>query len=356
VDIEVLDAIGFDGGKAGIMIMNMPTTGVTPNIVDNTGDGNEVDNGPGATRLSHMTRLGIGATGVGVGATGSTGFAFDVECIDAIACEGTNGDIWILNMPADDSTSYCTTDSSGDASSTRRTHLEVLGPDGASGNSCVGNIIIERVDYLGFTGTNGDVMIIANPSSDDGSGSGRADTFMTPPDYDPTDVTKVPPNIEDNGDPNLYFKFVPRKVPPTPPDSPVEYFIKARYFGYNPLDIHETGGYGFVTVSGVGGYFASSGAASAYGSRLMGQPAGVLATLVPPLVRQGHEVNVWLDFTVSSQLTPPITPVGTTPAYPIGTTTPGDTSPPVSTNPNNVKMGALWWIRKWSEYGDPPPP
>src|SRR5674476_417434 len=104
VDIEVLDAISFKTTNGETMVINMPTSGVVPNIKDDTGAGNAVDNGASATRLSHMKRIEGGAGG------SAGGFKFDIECIDVIACKGTNGEVWILNMPETDSTAYCTTD------------------------------------------------------------------------------------------------------------------------------------------------------------------------------------------------------------------------------------------------------
>lgn len=347
VDIEVLDAISFKTTNGGIMVLNMPTKGITPYIKDNTGGGN--GKSPALpTRASHMTRIEGTIPG---SAPGTGDFKFDVECIDAIGCKGPDGKVWILNMPETDSTAYCTTDGTGDASSTRQTHLEVLYADGGIAGSG-SSITIERVDYLGFKSRNGETMIIANPSSDDGSGSGRANTYMTPPDYDPTNPSSVPPNIEDNGDPNLYFKFVPQKIP-SQSITIVTAIITLMFHGHfsdylraPATSLPTATGYSFIPDPGQSGsgwgqvaypLFYGGTDAVGYANSLIGQPFFQTGPLIQSVI-----VTV-----LTSTTSPPTPPILT--SYQIATQ--NDNSPPTAGNPNNIKMGALWWIRKWGQAG-----
>lgn len=211
---------------------------------------------------------------------------------------------------------------------------------------------------------NGETMIIAAPSSDDGSGSGRADTYMTPSDYDPTDSSKVPPDIEDNGDPNLYFKYATQAFPGTPAITIVTTIISLTFYGLPFVD--ETGaplgtngpwppGYKFVPDPDIyytgwvtyQTYFQGPGA-EAYAASLVGLPVGIEGA--GPVIN-GHASNIYLSASItgSTSMVIPATPPGLVAAS-IATQDPG--SDPTSDNPANIKMGALWWIRKWSN-GDP---
>ena len=383
VDIEVLDAIGFIGPNGTPMVINMPTDKITPNINDDTGGDNQVSNGPGATRLSHMTRI---EGTVGGGSAGFP-FKFDVECIDAISCTDDNGSTWILDMPQDDSSAFCTTDQGGDDNGTRQTHLEVLYAEGATkaGSSCNPvSLTIERPDYLGFTSENGDIMIVAAPSNDDKDTNpsiARASTFMTPNDYDPTDRSKVPPNIEDNQDPNLYFKFVKQKIPAVPPVTTIIYHITGTFYGYAPTDQQTHGlqagdqfipdlsqpgySYGLGWVTTHWDFGGSSSQAAAYARSFIGQAVGALngtGYAQHPTVIGGNIVNIWFTCAVSGSTSSTVqgTPARET-YYKLGTddgTTGPPNVPPSSTDPKkvatNVKMGPMWWLRKWSNNGDPP--
>lgn len=180
VDIEVLDAISFKTTNGKEMILSLPAKQAVPYIVDDTGAGNEKKPGR-ATRRSHMEHV-----------TGNekTGF-FDAEVIDMISFNDQNGEEWILDMSEPQG----------------RTHSEEVNnkEDPTEG------LIIERSDMMAFRTTNGKEMIINMASCDDGS-TARADTDMTPPDYDPNGGSAPP----DNDDPHFYVTFM-KKTSTSPP-------------------------------------------------------------------------------------------------------------------------------------------
>jgi hypothetical protein len=196
VDIEVLDAISFRHINGKEMILSLDPTKVVPNIVDNTGDGNGKSNGPKATRRSHMKRI--------KSSSDPTQF-LDIEVIDGVAFKDENGKEWILNHPdKDDLNKYNVTTGQGNPKSTRRVHLEKVYSDPNDKTSPY--MLVERCDTMAFRTTNGEELIIVMPSSDDGSGKGRANSATTPQNYDPNSTKVVPP---DNKDAEVYA-FIPK--------------------------------------------------------------------------------------------------------------------------------------------------
>lgn len=191
MDIEVLDAISFKTKRGEEIVMNVPGAEARPYIIDQTGDGNSKST-PGATRRSLMKRL-----------TGSfdSSQIFDIEVLDAIAFNDQNGQEWILSFP-DDSDVYNSTTDTGSRSATRRVHDEKIYSDPTDKTSPY--LTVTRCDTMSFKKVRGEEMVLNLPSSDDGSGTGRASTYCTPQNYVPN-VT-IPP---DNTDPSVYIFFPP---------------------------------------------------------------------------------------------------------------------------------------------------
>lgn len=193
VDMEVLDAVAFTNVNGDQLVLNVPAENANPYIVDNTGDGNGKVTATG-TRRSHMKRI--------TSSSDSTQF-LDIEVLDAIAFRDQNGQEWIMNNADNGSLNvYNTTTGQGDVNSTRRVHDEKVYSN--PGDTTSPYMLVERCDTISFRNINGDEMVIVMPSSDDGSGSGRASTFTTPAGYDPTSTTAPPAN----GDPEVYA-FIP---------------------------------------------------------------------------------------------------------------------------------------------------
>lgn len=199
VDFEVLDAIAFRRQNGEEMVLSVDASKVNPYIVDNTGDHNAKTPGAKqATRRTHMKRV----------TSSSDGTQFlDIECLDAIAFRDQRGEQWILNDPGDDSTLSVfnsTTNIGTKKSSTRRVHNEKVYSDPSDTKSAY--MLVQRCDSMSFRNVRGEEMVVYMPSSDDSSGTGRAETFMTPPDYDPANSSVVPPN---NSDPEIYCYIPP---------------------------------------------------------------------------------------------------------------------------------------------------
>jgi hypothetical protein len=363
VDIEVLDAISFKRQNGETMVLNMPKSGVKANIIDNTGDGNGKTTS-GATRLSHMTK--IQGTIPGAGGSGGSGiFNFDYEVADTIAFTEENGKVWVLDMPSNNSSPFVSTDGSGAQGATRNTHLEQIYQGGVTaqsqqGNSCnpVGSIVIERVDYLGFKTANGETMIVKCPSADDGVSGPRAPTFMEPPDYDPTNPNSVPPSLADSGDANIYFKFFGQFFPATPPQSQTTNTVLLTFFGFEfPLPLtpgetfvpggnYENDGLGFMSFQL--SYIGTPAAAAAYAQGFVGGHVGITEQGTPITYQDGEPIDVYLSGVLVNSVTEtfPGSPAFTQP-YSIATKGFSDTTSPSGNDPNNIKMGPLWWIRKF---------
>ncbi len=193
IDIEVLDAVSFKTKSGKEMVLNLPGKDAVPYIVDDTGDGNGKST-LNATRRSHMKRV--------KSPTDDTQIV-DIEVLDAIAFIDENGKEWIMNLPdGDDGSFYNTTTDTGSRSATRRVHDEKIYSDPTDKTSDF--MTVERCDTMCFRTINGEELIIEMPSSDDGSGSGRASTFTTPENYDPGNTAVVPPH---NSDPSVYAFF-----------------------------------------------------------------------------------------------------------------------------------------------------
>lgn len=197
VDFEVLDAIAFRRKNGEEMVLSVEPSKVVPFIVDDTG-GNQAKtpSAKQATRRSHMKRV----------ASSSDGTQFlDVEVLDACAFRDKRGEQWVLNHPSDKSKTYNSTTGTGDKkTATRRVHHEKVYSDPSDTSSPY--MLVERVDMMSFRNVRGEELIVEMPSSDDGTGSGRANTFMIPPDYDPANSSVVPPN---NSDPEIYCYIPP---------------------------------------------------------------------------------------------------------------------------------------------------
>jgi hypothetical protein len=128
VEIEVLDAISFKTTNGKDMILSLDSKDASAYIVDNTGDGNE-KKPKSATRRSHMKRMGSqfnSTDPTAFNGENASAQAYDIEALDAIAFRGENGKVWILDMPQEDSRSFCVSDQTGDPRATRRTHLEEI--------------------------------------------------------------------------------------------------------------------------------------------------------------------------------------------------------------------------------------
>src|ERR1035437_7969660 len=104
IDMEVLDAVSFRTEMGKEMVLNFPRAGIKPYIVDDTGDGNQKFTA-NATRRSHMKRI--------TSSSDASQF-FDIEVLDALAFRDENGKEWILNLPAEKSSPYNSTDGTGD--------------------------------------------------------------------------------------------------------------------------------------------------------------------------------------------------------------------------------------------------
>lgn len=198
VDFEVLDAIAFRRKNGEEMILSVEASKVVPYIKDDTGDNNaKTPSAKVATRRSHMKRV----------TSSSDGTQFlDVEVLDVVAFRDHRGEQWILNNPDDKSKVYNTTTASGGSAhtATRRVHNEKVYSDPTDTSSPY--MLVQRVDMMSFRNVRGEELIVEMPSSDDGSGNGRATTHMTPPDYNPGDSGVVPPA---NSDPEIYCYIPP---------------------------------------------------------------------------------------------------------------------------------------------------
>lgn len=201
MDIEVLDAIAFREANGKEVVINMPISKVQPHIVDAVGDG--LDKAPAApTRRTHVKRI--------TSASDPTQF-FDVEVLDAAAMNDIRGGEWTLVMPAESAVPFDTTDGGAGSNTTRRTHLEKVSSDPSVKNP-VTYVTVERCDMIAFRKVNGEEVILKMPSGDDPNNSDapRADTFVTPKGYDPTDASSpTPPNLADSGDAHFYVKLLP---------------------------------------------------------------------------------------------------------------------------------------------------
>ena len=199
VDFEVLDAIAFRRKNGEEMVLSVDASKVVPYIKDATGDNNaKSPSAKQATRRSHMKRI--------TSSSDSTQF-LDIEVLDAIAFRDQRGEQWILNNPGDDGSLsvYNTTTGQGSKNTaTRRVHLEKVYSDPTDNTSSY--MLVERVDMMSFRNVRGEELIVEMPSSDDGTAPGRAETFMTPANYDPANSSIVPPN---NSDPEIYCYIPP---------------------------------------------------------------------------------------------------------------------------------------------------
>jgi hypothetical protein len=134
-----------------------------------------------------------------------------VEVLDAAAFRFQNNDEWILDMPDDNADIYDATTGDGDSKSTRRSHDEKISP--IPGEKDPQQYLkIQRDDMVAFRHINGKEMILNMASGDvqddGGKNPSRADTFITPQGYDPTNDNIVPPDIDDLNEPHVYFKFM----------------------------------------------------------------------------------------------------------------------------------------------------
>ena len=189
VDFEVIDAISFRHYQGYEVILNMNASKVVPYRTDNTGDGNQVWN-THATRRTHMQR---------VTSSSDSSQYLDIEVLDAIAFRDKRGEEWVLSMPSVNSPNvYNSTTGTGSRLSTRRVHNEKIYTDPTDTTSPY--MLVQRCDTMSFRNVRGQELIIRMASSDDGSGSGRASTYMTPADYDPTSDVAPPTN----SDPSIY--------------------------------------------------------------------------------------------------------------------------------------------------------
>jgi hypothetical protein len=197
-DVEVLDAIAFRDNLGKEVVLSMPKEKVVPWIVDDTGDGSEKSPAD-PTRRTHMKRI-----------TGDANNFFDVEVLDAAAFVDLNGGEWVLNMPADNASSFNTTDGTGNNNATRRTHNEQVS-DNPSIAAPADYITVERCDMVAFRKGNGAEVILKMPSSDDPNSSDpRADTVIDPEGYDPTNpASPTPPDLDASGDQHVFAKFLP---------------------------------------------------------------------------------------------------------------------------------------------------
>jgi hypothetical protein len=281
VDVEVLDAISFKttGGKE--MILNVPAQGVVPYIVDDTGDGNGKTPSDG-TRRSHMERI--------TNPSDPTQF-FDVEVLDIIAFDDENGGTWVLSMPSAEADTFNASDDTGDSQSTRRVHSETVTDLSVNGGNSSGNsLTVERADMIAFRGPNNEEMIIECPSSDDGSGAGRAETETTPSGYTTAPGGPVPP---ENTDPSIYVAFVKGKDNDPIPATSVT--VNGYYVWWGDVPIPTLANYTLPDPStndgaAIGGSLQYVGdAAAVYGDSvfIFSSDAAVLGEPLPPAFFRG---------------------------------------------------------------------
>jgi hypothetical protein len=207
-DIEVLDAIAFRTENGDEVILNMSNS--DPFTVDDTG-GNHDKSPSQPTQRTHMKRI--------VNPKESSQ-KLDVEVLDCWAATDQNGDVWILDLqPGSDSETagFSITDGDGDGQATRRVHTEIItSPAGKKKSDAQSSYLTSiRSDAIAFRKVRGEEVILVCPSCDDdvndtGTSFKRAETFMTPEDYDPTndkDPTP-PPLLSDTDDKHTYIAAV----------------------------------------------------------------------------------------------------------------------------------------------------
>jgi hypothetical protein len=206
IDVEVLDAIAFRIENNKEVVLNLDPTKSDPYIVDDTGGGHDR---VGTTSRSHMTRV-----------SSDDGTAsLDIEVADCWAARDQNGNEWILDMQpgSNGKSAFNISDQTGDPTSTRRQHNEIISmPSGQKKDDAGSSYITSvRTDTIAFRKLNGNEVIIYCPSCDDENAEnvqfGRASTFTTPDKYDPSDTSDnavVPPTLKDSGDSHNYVNFV----------------------------------------------------------------------------------------------------------------------------------------------------
>jgi hypothetical protein len=329
VDIEVLDAIAYQTTNGHVHVWKCPSLQADPYILDLTGDNPDWSKGgKTSTRGSHAHQVLTNPDDV-------TTKVFDIEVLDRIAFRDDNGKIWVLDMPSEAAQPYCVTDGTGNKNSTRRTHLEVINgsrtSSGASGGGGGGGwvgpasgqpaMVVERVDMVGFTGADEKKLIIKMESHDDGNGA-RANTFCTPPGYDPN----LPfggveiPDLITSKDPNFYFKFL------IEPSSPAQPIFSIPGWGWSGI---------IASGPNIGQTFAT---APIYNSAADALAAYAIEAALPTnFIVPGSE----------SAFFAPAVQTGTIPAGPPTTLAP--VSGGISTDPSaptvKISMGPLWWVR-----------
>lgn len=202
IDLEVLDAIAFrtEGNKE--VILSLEAASASPFIVDDTGGGHEKKPST-PTQRSHMERV-----------KGPNG-KLDVEVVDSWAARDQRGEEWILDMQG--SSEFDISDGTGDRSSTRKAHDEIVSVPFGKTKEEAGTdyLTIQRSDNIAFRRVRNEEVILSIPSCDDPKAVnvnfGRASTFTTPADYDPTDDSDdavTPPLLSETKDGHNYVKPV----------------------------------------------------------------------------------------------------------------------------------------------------
>ncbi len=154
INVKVNDVVTLVGPNGQEMLLDLRQEHAVPKVIDETGDGNSVDNN-NPSRLSHMVRV-----------TGENDNFFDAEILDGLSFIGPNGKRGVLLMPGDDAGSDVKDDAGiGIQSSgvTRRVHtvkVEDVSDDEKYIGVCVTDAVI-------LTGPNGDQSVLHIPESDE---------------------------------------------------------------------------------------------------------------------------------------------------------------------------------------------
>lgn len=204
IDMEVLDAIAFRIEGNQEVILSMDTAKAVPYIVDDTGGGHGKKSGS-ATRRTHMERV-----------KGKDNHMIDIEAIDCWSARDQRGEEWVLDMQSSNDP-FDISDGSGSSKSTRRAHDEVVSMPFGTKKKDAGTdyLTVQRNDNIAFRKVRNQEVIISIPSCDDPNSPnvqfGRASTFTTPANYDPSDDSSdavTPPLIDKTDDLHNYVKPV----------------------------------------------------------------------------------------------------------------------------------------------------
>jgi hypothetical protein len=194
VDVKVYDQIAYLGPNGQEMVIDTDAKKAIPNVTDNTGDGNAIENAD-ATRLSHMERFTN---------KNDTDQYLDLEILDTVAFTSPNRKQGVLHMPSSKASWIVRDDANigfgGGSGGSRFGHTEKVTDKNSKvakedeQDDFTGIVVTDAIAYENENGQRS-VLVLPNVQENDTTEYTTDDT---------TGNQDVPP---DNTDPSPYVKF-----------------------------------------------------------------------------------------------------------------------------------------------------